>query len=85
MDVHMVLEHIHYALEGIDTIAMMEKLYKIKLTCIADSIAMTSFETKTPKFFCKVQGHQVLKGDASYLDTIATQNDWSDVGTGFKM
>jgi hypothetical protein len=85
VDIHMVLEHIHYALEGIDTMAMMEKLYKIKVTCIADSIAMTSFDTKTPKFFCKVQGHCVLNGDASYLDTIATQNDWSDVGMGFKM
>jgi hypothetical protein len=64
VNVHMVLEHIHYALEGIDTIATMEKLYNIKVTCIADSVAMTSFNTKTPKFFCKVQGHRVLKGDA---------------------
>jgi hypothetical protein len=81
----MVLEHIHYAMEGIDTIATMEKLYKIKVTCIADSVAMTSFDTKTPKFFCKVQGHRVLKGDASYLDAIPTQSDWADVATGFKM
>lgn len=57
VNVHMVLEHIHYALEGIDTIATMEKVYKIKVTCIADSVAMTLFDTKTPKFFCKVQGH----------------------------
>jgi hypothetical protein len=85
VDVHMVLEHIHYALEGIDTIATMEKLYKIKVTCIADSVAMTSFDTKTPKFFCKTQGHKVLKGDASYLDAIPTQSDWADVATGFKM
>jgi phage shock protein A len=85
VDVHMVLEHIHYALEGIDTIATMEKLYKIKVTCIADSVAITSFDTKTPKFFCKIQGHKVLKGDASYLDAIPTQSDWADVGTGFKM
>jgi hypothetical protein len=82
----MVLEHIHYALEGIDTaIATMEKLYKIKVTCIADSVAITSFNSKTPKFFCKIQGHKVLKGDASNLDTIPTQSNWADVGTGFKM
>jgi hypothetical protein len=62
VDVHMVFEHIHYALEGIDTISTMEKLYKIKVTCIADSVAMTSFDTKAPKFFCEVQGHRVLKG-----------------------
>jgi hypothetical protein len=63
----------------------MEKLYKIKVTCIADSVAMTSFDTKTPKFFSKVQGHRVLKGDALYLDLIACHADWSDVGTGFRM
>jgi hypothetical protein len=77
-----VLEHIYYALEGIDTIA---KLYKIKVMCIANSVVVTLFDTKTPKFFCKVQGHRVLKGDASYLDTIATQSDWLDVRTGFKI
>jgi hypothetical protein len=43
------------------------------------------FDTKTPKFFWKIQGHKVLKGDASYLDAIPTGNDWADVGTGFKM
>jgi hypothetical protein len=85
VDVHMVFEHIHYALEGIDTISTMEKLYKIKVTCIADSVAMTSFDTKTPKFFSKVQGHRVLKGDASYLDLVPCHADWSDVGTGFRM
>lgn len=85
VDVHMVFEHIHYALEGIDTISTMEKLYKIKVACIADSVAMTSFDTKTPKFFSKVQGHRVLKGDASYFDLISCHADWSDVGTGFKM
>jgi hypothetical protein len=41
VDVHMVLEHIHYALEGIDTIATMEKLYKTKVTCITDSVVMS--------------------------------------------
>ena len=86
VDIHMVLEHIHRALEGSETIAVMERLYKIKVSCIADSVlAMTSFDTKTPKFFCKVQGHRVLRGDASYLDTIPNHAEWSDVATGFKM
>jgi hypothetical protein len=85
VDVHMVFEHIYYALKGIDTISTMEKLYKIKVTCIADSVAMTSFNTKTPKFFCKVQGHRVLKGDASYLDLIVSHSDWADVALSFRM
>jgi hypothetical protein len=85
VDAHMVFEHIHYAIEGVDTIATMEKLYKIKVASIADSVAMTSYDVKTPKFFCKNQGHRVLKGDASYLDAVPSHSDWSDVGTGYKM
>ncbi len=85
VDAHMVFEHIYHAIEGIDTIATMEKLYKIKVLCIADSVAMTSFDAKTPKYFSRSQGHRVLKLDASYFDTIVSHAEWSDVGTGFKM
>jgi hypothetical protein len=85
VNVHMVFEHVHYALKGIDAISTMEKLYKIKVTCIANSVAMTSFDTKTPKLCCKDQGHRVLKGDASYLDLIASHADWADVASGFRV
>jgi hypothetical protein len=85
VDVHMVFEHVFHAIEGIDTIATMEKLYKIKVLCIADSVAMTSFDAKTPKYFSRLQGHRVLKLDASYFDTITSHADWADVATGFKM
>jgi uncharacterized MAPEG superfamily protein len=86
VDAHMVFEHVnHGAIEGIGTIATMEKLYKIKVLCIADSVAMTSFDAKTPKYFSRLQGHRVLKLDASYFDTIVSHSDWADVATGFKM
>jgi hypothetical protein len=85
VDVHMVFEHVFHAIEGIDTIATMEKLYKIKVLCIADSVAMTSFDAKTPKYFSRLQGHRVLKLDASYFDTITSHAEWADVATGFKM
>jgi hypothetical protein len=85
VDAHMVFEYVFHAIEGIDTMATMEKLYKIKVSCIADSVAMTSFDAKTPKYFSRVQGHRVLKLDASYFDTIVSHSDWADIGTGFKM
>jgi hypothetical protein len=86
VDAHMVFEHIYHAIKGIDTIANMEKLYKIKVSCIADSVAMASFDArKTPKYFSKLHGHRVLKMDASYFDTIASHSDWSDVVMGYKM
>jgi hypothetical protein len=46
---HMVFKHIHHVIEGIDMIATMEKLYKIKVSCIGDSVAMTSFDAKMQK------------------------------------
>ena len=35
VDVHMVFEHIFHAINGIDTIGTMEKLYNIQVICIA--------------------------------------------------
>jgi hypothetical protein len=46
---------------------------------------MTSFDAKTPKFFCKFQSHMVLKGDASYFDMIESHAAWADVSSGFRM
>ncbi len=82
VDVHMIVEHVYQAVNRIDTIAMLEKLYKIKVQRIADGVAMTSFDAKTPKFFSKIKGHHVLKLDASYFDAIA---EWADPTTGFRM
>jgi hypothetical protein len=85
VDVHMVFEHVYHSINGIDTIGMLEKLYKIKVLCIADGVAMTSFDAKTPKFFSKIKGHHVLKLDASYFDAIVSHAEWSDPTTGFRM
>jgi hypothetical protein len=85
VNVHAVFKHIHHAIKGIDTITTMEKLYKIKVLCIADGLAMTLFNSKTPKFFSTPQGHWVLPTDASYFDNIKSHAEWSDSATGFKM
>jgi hypothetical protein len=85
VDVHTVLEHVNFELEGTDTIAIMERLYKIIVPAIAAGIAMTSFDGKTPKFFSNSQGHKVLALGASYFDTIVSHAEWADVATTFKM
>jgi hypothetical protein len=77
-------QHIFHAINGINTLSIIEKLYKIKVLTIADSLAMTSFDAKTPKYFSKLKGHHVLKRDASYFDAITTHLDWSDGATGYK-
>jgi hypothetical protein len=85
VDAHMVFENVYHAINGFDTLATMEKLYKIKVSCIADSVAMTSFENKIPKYFAKENGIKVLKQDASYFNAITSHSDWSDAETGFKV
>jgi hypothetical protein len=57
VDAHMVFKHTHNAIEGVDTIATMDKLYKIKVALITDSVVMTSYDVKMSKLFCKTQGH----------------------------
>jgi hypothetical protein len=85
VDVHMVVfERIFHAINGIDTLGNMEKLYKIRLLTIANSLAMTLFDAKTPKYFLKLKGHHVLKVDASYFDAITSHANWSDGATGYK-
>jgi hypothetical protein len=57
----MVFEHIYHAIKGIEMIGTVEKLYKIMVLCIADSMVMTSFDVKAPKYFSKLHRHRVLK------------------------
>jgi hypothetical protein len=84
VDIHMVFKHIFHAINGIDTLGIMEKLFKIKVLNIANSLVMTLFDAKTPKYFSKLKGHHVLKLDASYVDAITTHSDWSVGATGYK-
>jgi hypothetical protein len=84
-DVHTVLEHVHFELEGTDTIAVMERLYKIKVLTIANRIAMMSLGGKTPKYFSNSQGHKVSALDASYFDTIVSHAEWADVAIRFEI
>jgi hypothetical protein len=61
VNVHMVFEHIYHAIKGIDLTGTMEKLYKIMVLCIPDSVVMPSYDAKTPKYFSKLHRHRVLK------------------------
>jgi hypothetical protein len=47
---------------------------------------MTSFDSKTPKYFLTASGHWVLLSDGSYFNSIKTHHAewWADVGTRFR-
>jgi hypothetical protein len=84
VDVHVVFEHIHSQIFGIDSIKTSESLIKLKVKTMADSLAMTSFEQKVPRFFKKSTTHKVIKDDASHFDTIPSNDDWDAPGSGFR-
>jgi hypothetical protein len=75
VDVHMVMEHVHASITRLDSISRLEKLLKLKIKTLADGLAMTSFETKVPRYFSQAATHKVVKQDGSYFDTIATFDD----------
>jgi hypothetical protein len=84
VDVHMVMEHVHACISGQDSIGRLEKLFKLKIKTLADGIAMTSFETKIPRYFSAAATHKVVKQDASYFDTVATFEEWDVPNSGYR-
>jgi hypothetical protein len=83
VDVHMVMEHIQATISGQDSLGRLEKLYKLKIRTLADGLAMTSFETKVPRYFSLSSVHKVVKQDASYFETIGTYDEWDAPVSGF--
>jgi hypothetical protein len=85
VDAHMVFERVFYNMDNTDTLARLQQCYKIKVTTIADGVAITSFDSKIPKFFSRSHGHRVVKTDGSFLDAITSYQDWDDPGTGYRL
>jgi hypothetical protein len=85
VDPHMVFEHVFYNTDNMDTLAHLQQCYKIKVTIIADGVAMTLFDSKIPKFFSCSHGHKVVKMDGSFLDSIGSYQEWDDLGTGYRL
>jgi hypothetical protein len=84
VDVHVVFEHVHAQIFGTDSIKTSQSLIKLRVKTMADSLAMTSFEQKVPRFFKKSMMHKVIKDDASHFDTIVSNEEWDAAGSGFR-
>jgi hypothetical protein len=84
VDIHIVMEHVHSSISGQDSIGRMDKSFKLKIKTLADAIAMTSFETKIPRYFSQSATHKVVKQDSSYFDTIPTFEEWDLPNSGYR-
>jgi hypothetical protein len=85
VDAHMVFERVFCNMDNTDTLARLQQCYKIKVATITDGAAITSFDSKIPKFFSRSHGHKVVKTDGSFLDAIASYQEWDDPGTGHRL
>jgi hypothetical protein len=85
VDAHMVFERVFYNMDNLDTLQRLQQCYKIKVTAIADGVAITSFDSKIPKFFSKSHGHKVVKTDSYFFDAIGSYQDWDDPSTGYRL
>jgi hypothetical protein len=85
VDAHMVFEQAFYNMDNSDTLQRLQKCYKIKVTTIADGVAITSFDSKMPKFFSQSHGHKVVKSDGSFFDAIGSYQDWDDPAMGYRI
>jgi hypothetical protein len=64
----------------------LQQLYKIKVATITNGIAITSFDSKIPKFFFSPShGHKVVNSDGLFLDLIGSYQQWDNPGTGQRL
>ena len=84
VDFHTVMEHIHQQITGMDSLAALGKLYKLRLKTMSESVAMTSFEVQSPRFLTSSGAHSVVDSEASYFSHIVSYAKWNDPLEGYK-
>ena len=84
IDFHTLMEHVHYAITGVDSLKQLQNVYKLQLSTIAESLAVTSFELSSPRFLSNTGVHTVIDNETSYFTHIKTYKNWNDPRAGFK-
>ena len=84
IDFHTLMDHIHHAITGVNSLKQLQNVYKLKLNTISELLAVTSFEVSTPRFLSKSGAHAVIDNKASYFLHILTYKKWNDPSSGFK-
>jgi len=84
MDFNTVLEHAYTQIVGQKILTNLTSITKMKLNNTNQSVALTSFEKRIPKFFGgegKTLG--VVKDEESYFKTIKSWDEWNTPGDGY--
>jgi hypothetical protein len=78
------MEHVYASIEGQEVIGQLQKQIKLGILTLADGLAMSSFQTKLPRFFSKQGAHTVIKNDSSFFSEVTTWDEWDSPMTGFR-
>jgi hypothetical protein len=84
VDVHIVMEHVHASIGGQEVIGQLQKQIKLGILTLADGLAMSSFQSKLPRFLSKQGAHTVIKNDTSFFSEVPTWEEWDMPMTGFR-
>ena len=85
IDFHIMMEHIEQTIRGVDALARLEKVHKIRLLSNAEAVAISSFQAMIPRFFTKQGEHQVISNTESYFTNIKSFSEWNNPSSGFKV
>jgi hypothetical protein len=84
MSAFTVLEHIHSSFTGQLSLEHLNHLYKLKIDNLNKGYAITSFDSRWPKYFMKGQSLSTITADQSFFDRIPTYDAWDENQTGFR-
>jgi hypothetical protein len=84
VDVHIVMEHVHASMTNQTITGRLQQLCKINITSLADGLAITSFESRIPKFFSDETKHRVLTSNDSFFNLLPDFNGWDFPKTGYR-
>jgi len=75
VDCHIVFEHVHVQISGQKLMSNLEKIYKMSLRSNNQALAITSFESRLPRFF-STDSKNYIRKDESYFPAIKSWDDW---------
>jgi len=85
MDFNTVMEHVYCQIVGQKLLSNLERIYKMKMTSNNQAVAMTSFETRLPKFFMgDSRVMTVVKSGDSYFKAIKSWEEWNSPDDGYR-
>jgi len=83
VDFHVVMEHVFVQINGQKLLANLEKIYKMDLRSNNQALAISSFETRLPRFFTQ-DSKLHIKKDESYFQGIKSWDEWDMPNDGFR-